>query len=1015
MYGMLLESVQHFVQLEYGEDTWLRILEKAGLKHTVFNTRQIYPDDVMTNIANALATFNGDTVEKNMEFFGKCFVRYFSNLGYDCTVKATGRYFCDFLQSVDNIHMQMRFTYPKMKSPSMYTTHIDPHGVVLVYRSTRQGFTHYFMGQLYQIAEDLYQTSLDIRVLESSNNIPGSRSVMVKFRIDFDNRDYVAKNNRMKTPVKQELSPLPCTFLLRLFPFGVLMNKDMRILGIGEKLLQAWGGTSSIWNKHITEIFKLRRPKGISFTWTNVMYLHSVMFELELIRSTSSRSTDSDSSASTSSSLDRRGSQGSRSILLKGQMRYLKDVKAIIFLCSPLINSLDELCNMGLYLNDLNSHGMSREMVLAGWQHCGRLEMMFERAEQRSEELENSHALLDRWKNKSDELLYSMIPKTVADRLRAGASPLSTCESFESITVLFCELCEFDFSTIEGAMDIVSSMNAVYSCFDSLMDEYNVYKVETVGRVYMAAGGAPDKDENHAQNIADVSLQLIRNVRCMKLPSELDIQIRIGIHSGPAVAGVVGIKVPRYCFFGDTVNTASRMQTTSIPGKVHISPDTRRLLPEDRYNMEARGVVWVKGKGNMETYWLSEKQDQVSKTDTGAAKVMEENTFKTCSVLVTDVVTQLFTPGTGTCTPEFAGSPKWNISCTTVNKKSHQHPSMEHQTMRSSLALFLCLCLLRDFYAHAFPPNVIQYDNDLPVPIGEYRYNVESRAHVDDHSSLDEVSYVDFDPASKIPSKRPNICSNCVCGVGRKTRIVGGNTTSVFEYPWLVSMSKQGTFYCAGSLITRRHVLTAAHCMEGFDKRGIRLVLADSNRKNRAPTSIVRRVKSVVTHENFHSYTFNNDIAIIEMDRPVPVDGIVRTACLPEDKAIDYTGALATVVGWGRTGESQPVSDELRKVSLPILSEEECEQAGYQKDRITENMFCAGFLEGERDACFGDSGGPLHVQGTSGQLEVIGIISWGRGCARPNFPGIYTKLNNYLGWLKDQLADECVCPPPGRF
>lgn len=125
--------------------------------------------------------------------------------------------------------------------------------------------------------------------------------------------------------------------------------------------------------------------------------------------------------------------------------------------------------------------------------------MMFERAEQRSTELESNYALLDRWKNKSDELLYSMIPQTVADRLRAGASPLSTCEvhkqtlqisissnnylqifylqSFESITVLFCELCDFDYSTIEGAMDIVSSMNAVFSCFDTLMDQFNVYKV----------------------------------------------------------------------------------------------------------------------------------------------------------------------------------------------------------------------------------------------------------------------------------------------------------------------------------------------------------------------------------------------------------------------------------------------------------------------------------------------------------------------------------------------------------
>ncbi|XP_017791618.1 PREDICTED: soluble guanylate cyclase 89Da-like [Habropoda laboriosa] len=631
MYGMLLESVQHFVQLEYGDDVWLQLLERADCKHMVFNTRQTYPDELMTNLAAALADVNGESVESVMQFFGKCFVRFFSNLGYACMIKATGRYFCDFLQSVDNIHMQMRFTYPKMKSPSMYITHVDSQGVVLVYRSTRKGFTHYLMGQLFQIAKELYETNLDIRVLGSSNNIPGSRSVMVKFRIDFDNREYIAKNNRMKIPLGRELQPVSISFLLRLFPFGVLMNKDMQILGAGDKLLQAWGGSSSFLNKHIMEVFKLRRPKGVFFTWGNVMYLHSVMFELELIRlNDNNDSSNSDSTGSISSGLDRRGSQGARSILLKGQMRYIEDINAIIFLCSPLINSLDELLNMGLYLNDLNPHGLSRELVLAGWQHCGRLEMMFERAEQRSTELENSYALLDRWKNKSDELLYSMIPQTVADRLRAGASPLSTCESFESISVLFCELCDFAYSTIEGAMDIVSSMNAVFSCFDLLMDQFNVYKVETVGRVYMAASGAPDRTENHAQNIADVSLQLLKHVRSLKLPSGVDIQIRIGIHSGPAVAGIVGIKVPRYCFFGDTVNTASRMQTTSLPGKVHISSDTKALLPQARYHVESRGLVWVKGKGDMETYWLSDKLEAIVKST-------EEEATKSEGLLVTDV------------------------------------------------------------------------------------------------------------------------------------------------------------------------------------------------------------------------------------------------------------------------------------------------------------------------------------------------------------------------------------------
>lgn len=87
------------------------------------------------------------TADGFMRYFGRCFVRFFSNLGYDAPIRATGRYFCEFLKNVDNLHLQMRFAYPKMKSPSMYMSHVDRHGCVLVYRSTRRGFTQYFMGE----------------------------------------------------------------------------------------------------------------------------------------------------------------------------------------------------------------------------------------------------------------------------------------------------------------------------------------------------------------------------------------------------------------------------------------------------------------------------------------------------------------------------------------------------------------------------------------------------------------------------------------------------------------------------------------------------------------------------------------------------------------------------------------------------------------------------------------------------------------------------------------------------
>lgn len=110
------------------------------------------------------------------------------------------------------------------------------------------------------------------------------------------------------------------------------------------------------------------------------------------------------------------------------------------FVSNFRISNIDELAGMGLFINDLNLHGLSRELVMAGWQHFSRLELMFEREELRSDELETSLKLADSWKRQGDELLYSMIPKSVGERLRVGDSPLSTCQNFEEVSIVFCEL-----------------------------------------------------------------------------------------------------------------------------------------------------------------------------------------------------------------------------------------------------------------------------------------------------------------------------------------------------------------------------------------------------------------------------------------------------------------------------------------------------------------------------------------------------------------------------------------------
>lgn len=154
---------------------------------------------------------------------------------------------------------------------------------------------------------------------------------------------------------------------------------------------------------------------------------------------------------------------------------------------------------------------------------------------------------------------------------------------------------------IQDAMEAVNRLNTVFTAFDEEIISPFVYKVETVGMVYMAVSGAPDINPLHAEHAADLALRIIKKVKALKLQ---DLSIKIGIHSGPVVAGVVGLKVPRYCLFGDTVNTASRMESSGEPFKIQLSSYTAQKLKAKQYKLQSRGHVNVKGKGDMETFWL---------------------------------------------------------------------------------------------------------------------------------------------------------------------------------------------------------------------------------------------------------------------------------------------------------------------------------------------------------------------------------------------------------------------------
>ncbi|GFT55793.1 soluble guanylate cyclase 89Db [Nephila pilipes] len=177
MYGMLLESIQHFVQEEYGEEVWNQVLEDSGFKNAVFTTHKVYPDRLIPRLALACSKYSQDSeakVDDFLCFFGRCFVRFFTHYGYDTLIRASGRYFRDFLNGIDNLHHQIRFSYPKMQSPSFYVESEDIGGARLHYRSKRTGFGYYVIGQLIQIAQQFYGLDLQVTILKDDQDINGS-------------------------------------------------------------------------------------------------------------------------------------------------------------------------------------------------------------------------------------------------------------------------------------------------------------------------------------------------------------------------------------------------------------------------------------------------------------------------------------------------------------------------------------------------------------------------------------------------------------------------------------------------------------------------------------------------------------------------------------------------------------------------------------------------------------------------------------------------------------------------
>ncbi|KFW09794.1 Transmembrane protease serine 11E, partial [Eurypyga helias] len=257
--------------------------------------------------------------------------------------------------------------------------------------------------------------------------------------------------------------------------------------------------------------------------------------------------------------------------------------------------------------------------------------------------------------------------------------------------------------------------------------------------------------------------------------------------------------------------------------------------------------------------------------------------------------------------------------------------------------------------------------------------------------------------------KGDNLLNNC-CGIRRQTfsftgveRIIGGQRARDGEWPWQASIQLDGTHRCGASVISNTWLVTAAHCFRGG--RDPRRWTASFGILLRPPKQ-KKFIRRIIIHERYSAFVLDHeyDVAVVELASPIEFTSDVHSVCLPETSHVFPENTTCFVTGWGALENDGYSVNQLRQAEVKIISTAICNRRQVYAGAITPGMLCAGYLEGQVDACQGDSGGPLVHANSRGIWYLVGIVSWGDECGKPNKPGVYTRVTYYRNWINSKTG-----------
>ena len=421
--------------------------------------------------------FVGLEVDVALESFGEHFFFYCVESGYDRLLRVLGGNLFDFLCNLDALHDHLGSIYPGMRAPSFRCTRSADGALVLHYYSDRPGLYPIVKGMLKTIAKDFFQTPVKVRIDAKPDDFCDHVIFNIREERPTDaGRERLGswprKQNRFKPSTSPEDLQISLETFCKAFPFHVVFDRNLQIKQAGVSLLRVIKGYRKEHEKLILlDVFKIVRPV-MEFNFECVLNHINTIY----VMSTRSGVLDVPD--------DHPVPEGKHSLRLKGQMVYVPERDHILYLCSPRVSHLEDLKTRGLFLSDIPVHDATRDLILITQARRAERELV-EKLEETSNNLKKLQGRLQEDKRRTDELLHSILPAKIADRLRLN-QPVDA-EKHNMVSVLFSDI--VGFTAMCGnenvfPMDIVRLLNRLYTQFDMLSNLHDVYKVSIVGQRY---------------------------------------------------------------------------------------------------------------------------------------------------------------------------------------------------------------------------------------------------------------------------------------------------------------------------------------------------------------------------------------------------------------------------------------------------------------------------------------------------------------------------------------------------